>query len=80
MLATRLSAARPLACGLRRMAAAAPASGFHSSPRAFVQVGDKIPSVELQEGSPGNKVNIANELKGKGLIIGMSHPSLGHQE
>ncbi|KAJ4303645.1 hypothetical protein N0V90_002546 [Kalmusia sp. IMI 367209] len=45
---------------------------FHASAPAFVQIGDKIPSVELHEGSPGNKVNIANELKdGKGLIIGV---------
>ena len=37
----------------------------------MVKVGDSIPSVELVEGSPGNKVNLANELKGKGLIIGV---------
>jgi 2-Cys peroxiredoxin 5 len=37
----------------------------------FVKVGDKIPDVELMEGSPGNKVSIAKELKGKGLIIGV---------
>jgi hypothetical protein len=35
-----------------------------------VAVGDKIPNVELMEGSPGNKVNIAQELEGKGLVIG----------
>ena len=29
------------------------------------------PNVELMEGSPGNKVSIADELKGKGLIIGV---------
>ncbi|PVH97289.1 Redoxin [Periconia macrospinosa] len=45
---------------------------FHQSPPAFVKVGDKIPNVELMEGSPGNKVNIADELKtGKGLIVGV---------
>lgn len=61
----------------RRFASAAPvlirhrvAAGFHSSAPAFVKVGDKIPDVELMEGSPGNKVSIAEELKGKGLIIG----------
>ena len=37
----------------------------------MVKVGDPIPSVELVEGSPGNKVNLAKELKGKGLIIGV---------
>ncbi|KAK0517205.1 hypothetical protein JMJ35_000360, partial [Cladonia borealis] len=35
----------------------------------MVKVGDPIPSVELVEGTPGNKVNLANELKGKDLII-----------
>ncbi|RMY55196.1 hypothetical protein D0863_13391 [Hortaea werneckii] len=46
-------------------------ASFHASPRAFVKVGDQIPNVELMEGSPGNKVSIADELKGKGLIIGV---------
>ena len=37
-----------------------------------VKVGDSVPSVELFEDSPGNKINIANELSsGKGLIIGV---------
>ena len=36
-----------------------------------VKVGDSIPSVELVEGTPGNKVNLVNELEGKGLIIGV---------
>ncbi len=37
-----------------------------------VKVGDSVPSVELFENSPGNKINIANELSsGKGLIIGV---------
>ena len=37
-----------------------------------VKVGDSVPSVELFEDSPGNKVNIANELSsGKGVIIGV---------
>lgn len=44
---------------------------FHASAPAFVKVGDKLPNVELMENSPGNKVNLAEELKtGKGLIIG----------
>lgn len=44
---------------------------FHASAPAFVKVGDAIPDVELMENSPGNKVSIAKELKGKGLIIGV---------
>jgi hypothetical protein len=43
---------------------------FHASAPAWVKVGDKLPSVDLVEGSPGNKVNLASELTGKGLIIG----------
>jgi len=38
----------------------------------MVNVGDKIPSVEVFEGGPGTKVNLATELaSGKGLIIGV---------
>ncbi|KAI9796440.1 MAG: hypothetical protein M1825_000619 [Sarcosagium campestre] len=38
----------------------------------MVKVGDSIPDLEvLQEGSPGTKVNLAKELKGKGVIIGV---------
>ena len=44
---------------------------FHTTTATMVKVGDPIPSVELVEGTPGNKVNLANELKGKGLIIGV---------
>lgn len=44
---------------------------FHFSVPKLVNVGDKIPDVELVEGSPGNKVSIAQELKGKGLVIGV---------
>ncbi|KAI5793891.1 AhpC/TSA family protein [Peziza echinospora] len=44
---------------------------FHSSPRPLIKVGDAIPDVEVQEGSPGNKLSIAKELKGKALIIGV---------
>ncbi|KAF2237300.1 AhpC/TSA family protein [Viridothelium virens] len=47
------------------------ASKFHCSSRLAVNVGDRIPDVELMENSPGNKVNVAKELKGKGLIIGV---------
>jgi 2-Cys peroxiredoxin 5 len=45
---------------------------FHASATAFVKVGDKLPDVDLVEGSPGNKVNLAKELTGKGVIIGKS--------
>lgn len=51
--------------------AAVPARTFRASPVASVKVGDAIPDVELVESSPGNKVSIARELKGKGLIIGV---------
>lgn len=45
---------------------------FHASAPAFVNVGDKLPDVDLVEGSPGNKVNLSKELTGKGVIIGNS--------
>jgi len=48
-----------------------PARAFHSSARALVKVGDSIPDVELMEDSPGNKVNLAKELKGKGIVLGV---------
>ncbi|KAF9733245.1 hypothetical protein PMIN06_009445 [Paraphaeosphaeria minitans] len=64
-----MSAARRLP---RALPLAAPRRLFHASSPAFVRIGDKIPDVELHEGSPGNKVKIADELKtGKGLIIGV---------
>jgi 2-Cys peroxiredoxin 5 len=65
-LARRLPLTRPVA-GARL---------FHASAPAFVKVGDKIPSVDLVEGSPGNKVNLAKELTGNGVIIGMSHANI----
>ena len=37
----------------------------------MVKVGDKIPNVDLDESSPGDKVNLSKELTGKGLIIGV---------
>ncbi|KKA23011.1 AhpC/TSA family protein [Rasamsonia emersonii CBS 393.64] len=60
----------------RRLATAIPRAGvqsalFHSTRPAFVKVGDALPDLDvLVEGSPGNKVNLAKELQGKGLIIG----------
>jgi hypothetical protein len=55
------------------LAAARPTRSFHSSARALIKVGDKIPNIDvLVENSPGNKVNLAEELtNGKGLIIGI---------
>jgi peroxiredoxin 5 len=45
---------------------------FHSTRPAFVKAGDSVPNVDvLVEGSPGNKVNLAAELQGKGLIVGI---------
>ncbi|KAF2031054.1 AhpC/TSA family protein [Setomelanomma holmii] len=44
---------------------------FHASAPAFVKIGDRIPDIELVENSPGNKVSLAKELTGKGLIIGV---------
>lgn len=49
------------------------ARSFHASPRAFVKVGDAIPNLEvLQEDSPGNKVNLAEEFQSSdGYIVGV---------
>ena len=44
---------------------------FHPSFVKMVKVGDPIPSVELMETSPGTKVDLSKELKGKGLLIGV---------
>lgn len=45
---------------------------FHKTAPAFVQKGDAIPDLEvLTESSPGNKVYLAKELKGKGVIVGV---------
>ncbi|RKP04657.1 Redoxin [Thamnocephalis sphaerospora] len=61
---------------LRRVALGRPAAAirsFHSTPRAFVKVGDKVPEVDsLMENSPGNKINLAEEFKSSnGYIIGV---------
>ncbi|CAM1504241.1 Fc.00g018320.m01.CDS01 [Cosmosporella sp. VM-42] len=61
---------------LRRFALARPATvarGFHSTPRAFVRVGQEIPDLDvLVEDSPGNKVNLADEFRaGNGVIVGV---------
>lgn len=45
---------------------------FHRTAPAFVQKGDAIPDLEvLTENSPGNKINLAKEIKGNGVIIGV---------
>lgn len=64
---------RVFAAGARRQLLRTPQSarGFHASAAAFVKVGDAIPDVQLVEDSPGNKVSIAKELKGKGVVIGV---------
>jgi 2-Cys peroxiredoxin 5 len=63
--ARRLTTAAPRALGQK-------AALFHSTAPAFVQKGDAIPDLDvLVENSPGNKVNLAKELKGKGVIIGV---------
>ncbi|KAI1822553.1 Redoxin [Xylaria intraflava] len=62
---------------LRRLptAAARPqARQFHSTPRALVRVGDAVPDIDLHEGSPANKVNLAKEFGNAaqgGVIIGV---------
>jgi 2-Cys peroxiredoxin 5 len=63
-------AARRLALNATRRLTA---RSFHTTPRAFVKVGDAIPDLNvLVEGSPGNKINMADELSiGKSLIIGV---------
>ncbi|KAI0122717.1 AhpC/TSA family protein [Daldinia grandis] len=46
---------------------------FHATPRAFIKAGEPIPNLEvLQEGSPGNKVNLAREFEtANGVIVGV---------
>ncbi|MCJ1484863.1 hypothetical protein MMC06_005036 [Schaereria dolodes] len=47
---------------------------FHRTCPALVKAGDAIPDLDvLSENSPGNKINLAKELRGvgKGLIIGV---------
>ena len=47
---------------------------FHASRCSFIKVGDRLPDLPdvLMENSPGNKVNLAEELASdRGLIIGV---------
>ncbi|KAL8969404.1 MAG: hypothetical protein Q9183_002009 [Haloplaca sp. 2 TL-2023] len=68
-----MSHARGLLRILPRSSATAPTfrRTFTTTRPAYVNVGDRVPEIELVEGSPGNKVNLAKELKGKGVIIGV---------
>lgn len=63
--------ARRVATVATRILPQFPAREFHVSARTCVRIGDSIPDVELVEDSPGNKVSILKELKGKGIIIGV---------
>jgi len=52
--------------------ASSAARTFHSSARACVKVGDTLPDLDvLVENSPGNKVNLKDQITGKALIIGV---------
>ncbi|KAJ6017377.1 hypothetical protein N7451_000756 [Penicillium sp. IBT 35674x] len=63
-------AARRFATNVPRVRAQA--AFFHKTAPAFVQKGDAIPDLNvLVENSPGNQVNLAKELKGKGVIVGV---------
>ena len=44
---------------------------FHTARPARVAVGSPLPDVDLVEDSPGNKVNLFHQVKGRGLIIGV---------
>lgn len=49
-----------------------PVRSFHGSAVRAVKVGDTIPSAPLYEGSPGNEVNLAEEIGNKkALIVGV---------
>ncbi|GAO18390.1 uncharacterized protein UV8b_05409 [Ustilaginoidea virens] len=64
-----------MACrsSLRRVAFTPALRSFHSTPRAFVKVGDEVPNFgDLMEKSPGYNVNLADEFKSSnGYIIGV---------
>lgn len=65
-----------LRTSLRRiapLARPAVARSFHTTPRAFVKVGDEIPDLEvLHEDTPGTKISLAEEFKtANGYIVGV---------
>ena len=56
------------------IAARAHVAGFHGTSPALVKAGDALPSVDMTEGAPDKKVNLAKELgkgSGKALVIGV---------
>lgn len=62
----------PSSHALRRLCASS--RSFSSSSRAWIQVGDRLPSIRhaLVEGSPGNQVDLSAQVaQGKSLIIGV---------
>lgn len=62
----------------RRIPAAASfaARSFHSTRPAFIKVGDPLPNLDvLQEGSPGNKVNLADEASRLNSMIILGVPA-----
>ncbi|MCJ1471648.1 hypothetical protein MMC13_000288 [Lambiella insularis] len=67
-----MSSTRGLATLLLRKPLVPGRAAFHASAPAYVKVGDGIPNLDvLHENSPGNKVNLATELVGDGIIIGV---------
>ena len=42
---------------------------FHSTRANMVQIGDAIPNVPLNEGTPGSKIELSKDLSGKGIIV-----------
>ncbi|RPB17755.1 peroxiredoxin [Morchella conica CCBAS932] len=53
----------------QRTFSAAAAHPFHVSASTFINVNDRIPDIEVMEDSPGNKISIGKELKGKKAIL-----------
>ena len=66
-------AARSASTSVPRVAASTAIRRFHAARPLLVKVGQEVPDLEvLVEGSPGNKVNLAEEFqKADGLIIGV---------
>ncbi|KAL8794534.1 MAG: hypothetical protein Q9195_002869 [Heterodermia aff. obscurata] len=59
---------------LARFVASSPVRSrpFRTTSPALVAVNDRVPDLDLVEDSPGNKVNLSQELAhGQGLIIGV---------
>jgi len=73
----RLSTPARAVAPVSRATAVAATTGlrsFHATRPAFVNIGDGLPEdIELAEGSPGNKVKLADEVRkaNKALIIGV---------